>query len=159
MTWGFYQVDLSTKVAGIRDKGTNHVSSRVINEAMKPLVTIDYSGTSINDSYSNGNSSAFCCCWRYSTPGTSEGEWYLPSYYDMTKYQQNYAAINAAITNVKNVVGTSYLNSVYSYQWTSTEYSNSDVYGLTVNGSFYQRGKYATDHSVRPVFITHINEL
>ena len=100
IAWGFNAVDMSAKIAEIRDKGTNHISSRVINDAMKPLVTVDYSGTSIPNNSGDGESPAFCCCWRYSTPGTSEGEWYLPSYYDMMKYKQNYAGINAVITNI-----------------------------------------------------------
>lgn len=87
MTWGFKNVDLSAKVSGIRDTGSQHISSRVINAAMKPLVTKDYSGSSITDTYDDGESTAFCTCWRYSTPGTSEGEWMLPSYYDISKYQ------------------------------------------------------------------------
>lgn len=125
MGWGFNNVDLSQKVSGIRDTGANHISSKVINEAMKTLVTKDYSGTSITDTYGDGESSAFCTCWRFSTPGTSEGDWCLPSYYDMMKYQQNYAAINNVFTAIKNVAGTSYLNHVNYHQWIAGEYSDS----------------------------------
>jgi len=130
MSWGFNNVDLSSKVSGIRDTGTNHISSRVINEAMKPLVTKDYSGSSITDTSGDGESTAFCCCWRYSTPGTSEGEWYLPSYYDMMKYQQNYASINDAITNIKNAAGTSYINTVKADQFVATELNTSYAHTL-----------------------------
>lgn len=160
MSWGFYGVDLSAKVPGIRDTGFNHISSRVINEAMKPLVTKDYSGTSISDTYGDGESTAFCTCWRYSTPGTSEGEWYLPSYYDMMKYQQNYAAINAVITNVQNVAGISYLSTVKDVQWIAADESASNARNLNNSGSFgytYKDNRYGP--SVRPVYIAHISEL
>lgn len=130
MSWGFKNVDLSTKVAGIRDTGTNHVSSRVINAAVKQLVTKDYSGSSITDTFGDGESTAFCCCWRYSTPGTSEGEWYLPSYYDIMKYQQNYSNINAVITNIKNVVDNLYIYDVNYRMWIGTEYGAADAYDL-----------------------------
>ena len=132
MSWGFKNVDLSAKVPGIRDTGTNHISSQVINEAMKPLVTKDYSGSSITDTYGDGESTAFCCCWRYSTPGTNKGEWYLPSYYDMMKYQQNYASINNVLTNIKNIAGTSYLEIVNYRQWVATEKSSSNAFYLQI---------------------------
>jgi len=159
MSWGFYNVDLSTKVSGIRDTGSQHISSRVINAAMKPLVTKDYSGTSITDTYSDGESTAFCTCWRYSTPGTSEGEWYLPSYYDMMKYQHNYASINAAITNIKNAAGTSYLNTVSYNQWVAGENGASSATNLTTSGSFDTTSKNNTYRAVRAVFVAGINEL
>lgn len=130
MSFGFSDVDLSAKVPGIRDTGSQHISSRVINEAMKPLVTVDYSGTSYTGGTGDGASAAFCSCWRYSTPGTSEGEWYLPSYYDIMKYDQNYASINAAITNIKNAAGTSYLNTVSFKQWIGSEKSSGTAFYL-----------------------------
>lgn len=159
MSWGFYNVDLSTKVSGIRDTGSQHISSRVINAAMKPLVTKDYSGTSITDTYDDGESTAFCTCWRFSTPGTSEGEWYLPSYYDMMKYQQNYASINAAITNINNAAGTSYINTVRANQWVAAEDSATYAYRLSTSGSFGSNSKASTDFAVRAVFVAGINEL
>lgn len=87
MSVGFYNVDLSISVSGINDTGTNHVSSININNAMKELVTVDYSGTSISNSTGNGQSPAFCSAWRFKTVGTNEGDWFLPSYYDLKKYQ------------------------------------------------------------------------
>lgn len=121
MSWGFNGVDLSAKVPGIRDTDTNHISSKVINEAMKPLVTVDYSGTSIPNTYGDGESPAFCSCWRYKTPGTNEGEWYLPSYYDIGKYKNNLSSIIEVLTNIKNVTGSSYLDYIVGNMWLSTE--------------------------------------
>jgi hypothetical protein len=83
-------------------------------------VTEDYSGTSISNNYGNGQSPAFCSCWRFKTVGTSEGDWYFPSYYDMTKYQQNYTTINNILTNIKTVAGSNYLNTVTAGQHTCT---------------------------------------
>ncbi len=155
MSWGFSNVNLSQEVSGIRDTGANHISSKVINEAMKELVTKDYSGTSITD---NGEYTAFCCCWRFSTPGTSEGDWYLPSYYDMMKYQQNYAAINNVLTAIKNVTGTSYLDKINMHQWVAGEAGHSYSHALGASGSFYTNNKTsASSVSVRAVFITGLS--
>lgn len=144
MSWGFNEVDLSAKVPGIRDTGSQHISSRVINEAMKPLVTKDYSGTSITDTYGDGESTAFCCCWRYSTPGTSEGEWYLPSYYDTMKFCQNFNSIKNVLTNISNVAGVSYLNSnsTVSEMYLSTDKSNTNY--IYINNSGNTNGTYNT---------------
>ena len=103
---------------------------------MKPLVTVDYSGTSIPDNSGDGISPAFCSCWRYSTLGTSEGDWYLPSYYDLMKYYQNYSTINNVFTTIKNVAGYQYLNNDYDNIWSSTEFDYRKCYGLNTSGSW-----------------------
>lgn len=159
MTWGFNSVNLSASVTGIRDTGTNHVSSRVINTAMKPLVTKDYSGSSITDTYGDGESTAFCTCWRYSTPGTSAGDWYLPSYYDISKYQQNYSTINAVITNIKNTAGTSYINTVNYSQWSTAERTATSVHTMYNSGSFGFGNKNDKNYGVRAVFIAGVQEV
>ena len=158
MAWGFNGVDLSSKVSGLNDIGTNHVSSIVINEAMKPLITVDYSGTSYTGGTGNGSSASFCTCWRYSTPGTNEGDWYLPSYYDLTKYQKNYSVINVVLTNIKTVAGTSYLNSVNDYQRTSTS-TNSNYSHIISNAGIFQQSGRSNNTSLRAVFIPHVQEL
>ena len=158
--WGFNNVNLSATVPGIRDKGTQHISSLVINTAMRPLVTVDYSGTSIPNSANDGESPAFCVSWRYSTPGTSEGEWYLPSYYDLMKYQQNYASINSVLTNIKTIAGSSYLSKVNDVQWVAAEYDTLNAYTISEVGNFGNNtGKSGTSRGVRPVFIPHVQEL
>lgn len=159
MSWGFNNVDLSTKVPGIRDTVSQHISSKVINAAMKPLVTKDYSGTSITDTYGDGESTAFCCCWRYSTPGTSAGQWYLPSYYDMSKYQLNYATINAVITNIKSVTGTSYINTVNYSQWAAAEDTNANACYIITSGSWgTNRKSIMSTIATRSVFIAGVQE-
>ena len=138
MSWGFYNVDLSSKVTGIRDTGTNHISSISINNAVKLLITKDYSGSSITDTYGDGESTAFCSAWRFKTPGTQEGDWYLPSCYDLTKYKNNYSTINGIISSIKNLTGSNYINTLHGNVriWTACESSSSDSYRLTSEPSF-----------------------
>jgi len=128
---------------------------------MKPFVTVDYSGSSIPNSANDGESPAFCCSWRYSTPGTSEGEWYLPSYYDVMKYQQNYAVINTVLTNIKNVVGTSYLNTINSNIIIAAENDLTHSYsvGSTLNPYFPKYNAGSSVSGVRPVFIAGVKEI
>lgn len=162
MHYGFNNVDLSNSVTGIRDTGTNHISSIDINTSMKPLVTQDYSGSSVTDNTGNGWSSAFCSCWRFKTAGTNEGDWYLPSYYDLMKYQQNISTIHNIFKVIKNIAGSSYLNTTDqgSYRLlTSTEYNNQNCKAI-YNGNYANESKQASNTCyVRPVFIPRITEV
>lgn len=72
---------------------------------------------------------AFAAVNRFRTNGTSAGDWYVPSYKELSLYQQNYADINAKITAIKNA-SSSIVNTVNYYQWSSTESSYSGVAGL-----------------------------
>ena len=130
MTWGFNNILLSSKVTGIDDTGTNHISSKIINDAMKPWVTKDYSGSSITDTYEDGESTSFCCCWRFSTPGTSEGDWMLPSYYDLSKYKLDASTVNSAFQTIQNVASWGYLSQATGDIWSATEYVN-DTKGMS----------------------------
>lgn len=58
------------------------------------------------------------------TNGTSAGDWYVPSYKELSLYQANYADINAKITAVKTA-SSAIVNTVNANQWSSTEYSSS----------------------------------
>ena len=86
---------------------------------------------------------AFAAVNRFRTNGTSAGDWYLPSYKELSLYQQNYADINAKITAIENA-SSSIVNTVNSIQWTSTEFSSSSsawLMGFTGNlgnGSRYE---------------------
>lgn len=66
---------------------------------------------------------AFAAVNRFRTNGTSAGDWYLPSYKELSLYQQNYADINAKITAIKNA-SSSIVYTVSATQWCSTEASN-----------------------------------
>lgn len=79
---------------------------------------------------------AFAAVNRFRTNGTNAGDWYVPSYKELSLYQQNYADINAKITAIKNA-SSSIVNTVNYYQWSSTEVSaSSTAWILYYNGSW-----------------------
>lgn len=71
------------------------------------------------------------------TNGTSAGDWYVPSYKELSLYQANYADINAKITAVKTA-SSSIFNTVNANQWSSTEDANSSLAWVLkrMSGSF-----------------------
>jgi hypothetical protein len=64
---------------------------------------------------------AFEVCWRYKTPGTQEGDWLLPSYYDMYKCAQNNTLIKGVYTSIKTVSNNQYLNRVENWMYLSSD--------------------------------------
>lgn len=135
MTWGFYNVSVHNIINEIDVTYTN-ISSVKINDGMKSLVTTDYSGSSIENTAGNGESAAFCSAWRFSTAGTEEGDWLLPSYYDISKYQENYSSINNIFETIKNVAGSSYLDTVNDNTWIAAENGNLFAVYLLTKGNF-----------------------
>lgn len=78
---------------------------------------------------------AFAAVNRFYTNGTSAGDWYVPSYKELSLYQANYADINAKITAIKNA-SSSIVNTVNFNHWSSTEYSTSTAWTLLNGGSW-----------------------
>lgn len=68
---------------------------------------------------------AFAAVNRFRTNGTNQGDWYLPSYAELSLYQANYADINAKIQAIKDA-SSSIVDIVNGDQYSSTEY-NSDA--------------------------------
>lgn len=72
----------------------------------------------------------------FHTNGTSAGDWYVPSYKELSLYQANYDDINAKITAIKTA-SSAIVDTVNQKQWTSTESSNSNYScALQNNGSW-----------------------
>ena len=65
-----------------------------------------------------------CCCVAYSTPGTKQGDWYLPMPGELYQIYANKAAINEKRTVIK---GSGFND--YGY-WSSREYSSRYEYGV-----------------------------
>lgn len=58
--------------------------------------------SSIENQWASGYYPAACCCWRYHTEGTKQGDWYLPSMGELGYIMPKYNKINETITKLIN---------------------------------------------------------
>ena len=114
LLWG----NNSTVVGDITSIDQNAFNGR--DNTDKALLLAD--GTSAN---TQAAFAAFYATNIFHTNGTSAGDWYVPSYKELSLYQANYSDINAQITLIKNA-SSSIVNDVNGRQWTSIE-SNSNT--------------------------------
>ena len=79
-----------------------------------------------------------CCCVRYSTPGTKQGDWYLPS---VGELYQIYANKTVIYEKRKTLVGSGF-NERSDY-WSSREYLSYYEYCVSLNSgnfdSYYKK--------------------
>lgn len=107
---------------------------------------------SITNSSSTGYYPAACCCWRYHTEGTNQGDWYLPACGELGYIMPRFNKINEAIQKMIDAYGSSVgvaLDSSDSY-WSSSEYNSiyaNRVYPL--NGGVDSGGAKRFAHHVR----------
>lgn len=94
----------------------------------------------ITNNSNSGYSPAACCCWRYHTDGTQQGDWYLPACGELGYIMPPFNKINEAIDKMRNAYGSSIgvqLDATFSY-WSSSEYNDGYVRGMSVNsGNVY----------------------
>lgn len=162
MFWGFYDVNLTIQDGRFGNNEAIVTNSKDINNIMKNLVNVDYSGSSYSGGTGDGSSAAFCSAWRFETVGTSAGDWILPTRYDLGKYKQNYSSINSILNTIKTVAGTSYLNTVNDIIWAAAERDAKKSYYLATNntwGDLNKNGSTAYFPSVRPVFIAELEQV
>ena len=107
--------------------------------------------STITDSGDAGYYPAACCCWRFHTPGTEQGQWYLPAAGEFGYVINRISAINETINKIKSVYASVVAVGLYTnyYYWSSTEDSNGyacnlqlntgTVYDVVKNGSTYVR--------------------
>lgn len=91
---------------------------------------------------------AFAAVNRFRTNGTNQGDWYLPSYSELSLYQSNHVDINAKITAIKNV-SNSIVNTVNSHQWSSTESNTTRIWLLGNDGKWYNYVNRNTENGAR----------
>ena len=96
--------------------------------------------SSITNNSSSGYSPAACCCWRYHTEGTKQGDWYLPACgelgYIMSKFNKIQQTISTLTSAYGSSVGVQLIES--NGYWSSSEYnSNYARYVGTGNGTVY----------------------
>lgn len=92
---------------------------------------------------------AACCCWRYHTEGTKQGDWYLPACGELGYIMPPFNKINRTIANIRQAYGSSVgvnLSTSY-YYWSSTE-CNSDYarYVGIYDGGVVANIKYYLDY-------------
>ena len=90
----------------------------------------------VTNSVGTGYCAPACCCVAYSTPGTKQGDWYLPMPGELYQIYANKAAINEKRTVIKGSGFVDY------YYWSSREdSSNSECIVYLGNGGISSTDK------------------
>ena len=99
--------------------------------------------SSITHNYRSGYYPAACCCWRYHTEGTSQGDWYLPACGELGYIMPPFNKINDAIDKMRTAYGSSVgVELTNSFYWGSTESSsNTACIVYTTNGQLGKLNK------------------
>lgn len=100
--------------------------------------------SSITNNSGSGYSPAACCCWRYHTNGTKQGDWYLPACGELGYIMPKFNKINQAISTLISAYGSSVGVQVSDDRlyWSSSEYSSRNArYVFTSNGLVYNYSK------------------
>lgn len=146
------------------DESFNSEYSRISSPSDKRNAMADFSGTSNTsiitglatsdsdwktaDSIINGLGDRYypaaCCCWRYHTDGTNQGDWYLPACGELGYLMTRFNVINESIGKLINAYGDSIaipLNADGNY-WTSTQSSTLRMRSIRMNyGGVYSSAK------------------
>ena len=103
--------------------------------------------STIKNDYASGYSPAACCCWRYHTEGTKQGDWYLPAIgelgYMMVKFNKINQTISILTSAYGSLVGVPVSDD--GYYWSSSERESYNSCCLaTTNGavSGHSKGYY-----------------
>lgn len=64
--------------------------------------------STITNKYNVGYFPAACCCWRFHTDGTKQGDWYLPACGELGYMVSRIMAIENAISKITTTYGSSY---------------------------------------------------
>lgn len=107
--------------------------------------------STITDSTDVGYYPVACCCWRYHTEGTNQGDWYLPACgelgYMISRFNKIQKAIQKMITAYGSSVGVSLdMNNRY---WVSSEYGNYDVWRVGMANGYVDYGNKDYTYYVR----------
>ena len=95
----------------------------------------DKTSDKVDNNPGEGYCAPACCCDRYSTPGTKQGDWYLPMPGELYQLANNKTVINEKRTAL---VGSGFSEG-YSY-WSSREYSSDYEYLVYLNGGSINYG-------------------
>ena len=105
---------------------------------------------SITNSYSSGYYPAACACYRYNTPGTQKGDWYLPACGELV-YVIYYIKLFQSILSKLNTLNSgSAVEMNTGYYWSSSEYSNYTSYYVGMGYGDVSNYNKNLNYRVRP---------
>lgn len=128
---GYYSTDSpSTSDNSLSDFNGIDNSQRLWDLATKD-VDWKTSRTLTND-IDNGYCPAACCCWRYHTNGTNQGDWYFPAMGEIGYIVPKFSKIKHAINTIQGVYGTTEVVPISTQDllWSSTQFDSDSAQGL-----------------------------
>ena len=143
-----------TATADYDGKGnTEKILANMIDDSWKTSETINK--TSSNKPADSANyHPAAACCWRYSTPGTFHGQWYLPACGELGYIIPRMNTLNKILNAIPNANGgTSKALSLItgSSYWSSSEYSSYFARSVNTNDGYVGYGNKSNYLYVRAV--------
>lgn len=106
---------------------------------------------SITDKNVTGYYPAACCCWRYYTSGTSQGDWYLPACGELGYIFVRQNKINETIVALQdyfNIELCQFYDSAETEYVSSTELSQNSICSIRFNtGLVWSTGKHLRNYT------------
>ena len=140
-----WYVKKGTVTADYDGKGnTEKILANMIDDSWKTSKTIHKTNSATESDSANYHPAA-ACCWRYSTPGTTQGQWYLPSCGELGYIIPRMNTLKKILNAIPNANGRTSkalsLGTDYNY-WSSSECSSYGAWSVrTGNGTVGNGGK------------------
>lgn len=99
--------------------------------------------TTITNSGGAGYQPAACCCWRFHTAGTDQGQWYLPACGEMGYVINRFNAINTTINKVNSIYSSVTARTIRDGRYFSSSESSTNYarFLMTSSGRCYSEHK------------------
>lgn len=111
--------DYLSNIYSIAGQGFADLDGAGNTDKIIAAATTDWSGSTITNSYEEGNYPAACCCRRYYTPGTQPGDWYLPAAGELAYMISKHLTIADTSTKLRNA-GHSAPDLYSGWRWSSS---------------------------------------
>ena len=106
-------------------------------------------GETIENTDSLVNAPAAQCCWMYSTVGTNQGDWYLPTMGELVYMLAQYNAINKSITLINNETGNKNAILISGDMHSSSCYDDNGCMTIDIHSGVASCGSRAHDNFIR----------